>query len=183
MKLVMICGDGAVGKMTVGQELTKITNLRLFHNHMTIEPVLELFGEFNVNVILKTRDIYFEEFAKSDKYGMIFTFMWAFDMKEDWEFVNNIVSLFEKYNSEIYLVELYAPLEVRLERNKTENRLINKPSKRDIEASNERLINHSMNHRFISYDNEIQFKNYIKIDNSNLSARDVALIIKDKFNL
>ena len=183
MKLVLICGDGAVGKMTVGQELTKITDLRLFHNHMTIEPVLELFGEFNVDVILKTRDIYFEEFAKSDKYGMIFTFMWAFDMKEDWDFVNNIVSLFEKYNSEIYLVELHAPLEVRLERNKTENRLINKPSKRDIEASNERLINHSMNHRFISYDNEIQFKNYIKIDNSKLSACDVAEMIKDNFNL
>ena len=33
MKLVLIIGDGAVGKMTVGQELTKITILRLFHNH------------------------------------------------------------------------------------------------------------------------------------------------------
>ena len=39
MKLVLIVGDGAVGKMTVGQELMKITGLRLFHNHMTIEPV------------------------------------------------------------------------------------------------------------------------------------------------
>jgi sugar-specific transcriptional regulator TrmB len=183
MKFVLIVGDGAVGKMTVGQELTKITDLRLFHNHMTIEPVLELFGEFNTNVILKTRDIYFEEFAKSDKYGMIFTFMWAFDMKEDWDFVNNIVDLFKKYNSEIYLVELYAPLEVRLERNKTENRLINKPSKRDIEASDERLVNHTKNHRFISYENEIPFKNYIKIDNSNILAKDVAKMIKEQFNL
>lgn len=33
MKLVLIFGDGAVGKMTVGQELMKITGLRLFHNH------------------------------------------------------------------------------------------------------------------------------------------------------
>ena len=36
MKLVLIVGDGAVGKMTVGQELMKMTGLRLFHNHMTI---------------------------------------------------------------------------------------------------------------------------------------------------
>jgi len=36
MKLLLIIGDAAVGKMTVGQELTKITDLRLFHNHMTI---------------------------------------------------------------------------------------------------------------------------------------------------
>ena len=44
MKLVFLIGDAAVGKMTVGQELMKITDLRLFHNHMTIEPVLEILG-------------------------------------------------------------------------------------------------------------------------------------------
>ena len=45
MKLVFLFGDAAVGKMTVGQELTKITDLKLFHNHMSIEPVLEIFGD------------------------------------------------------------------------------------------------------------------------------------------
>ena len=30
MKLVLIIGDAAVGKMTVGQELMKVTDLRLF---------------------------------------------------------------------------------------------------------------------------------------------------------
>ena len=43
MKLLFIIGNTAVGKMTVGQELTKITHLRLFHNHMAIEPVIEVF--------------------------------------------------------------------------------------------------------------------------------------------
>lgn len=42
VKLVLIVGAGAVGKMTVGQELMKITNLRLFHNYMMIEPVIEI---------------------------------------------------------------------------------------------------------------------------------------------
>ena len=37
MKLVLIFGPQAVGKMTVGQELAKKTGLKLFHNHMTIE--------------------------------------------------------------------------------------------------------------------------------------------------
>ncbi|MED3553043.1 hypothetical protein P4449_21750 [Cytobacillus praedii] len=37
MKFVLIFGPQAVGKMTVGQELEKITELKLFHNHMTIE--------------------------------------------------------------------------------------------------------------------------------------------------
>ena len=75
MKLVLIFGNSAVGKMTVGQELAKITDLKLFHNHITIEPVLEIFGDFNVKAITRLRQVIFEEFAKTDKYGMIFTFM------------------------------------------------------------------------------------------------------------
>lgn len=85
MKLVFLFGDAAVGKTTVGQQLTKITDLKLFHNHMSIEPVLEIFGEFNKTVIREFRESVFKEFAKSNKYGLIFTFMWAFDCKEDWE--------------------------------------------------------------------------------------------------
>lgn len=42
--LVIILGPHAVGKMTVGQELAKITGLRLFHNHMSIELARKLFA-------------------------------------------------------------------------------------------------------------------------------------------
>ena len=45
MKLLILIGNASVGKMTVGQELAKITDMRLFHNHMTIEPVIEIFGK------------------------------------------------------------------------------------------------------------------------------------------
>ena len=62
MKLLMLFGDAAVGKMTVGQELAKLTDLRLFHNHMTIEPVLELFGTFHSGAIARMREVVFEEF-------------------------------------------------------------------------------------------------------------------------
>ena len=59
MKLVLLIGDAAVGKMTVGQELMKQTGLRLFHNHMTIEPVLEIFGDFNGKAINRLREVIF----------------------------------------------------------------------------------------------------------------------------
>ena len=74
MKLLFLIGNAAVGKMTVGQELMKITGLRLFHNHMTIEPVLEIFGQFHSTAISRLRQVVFEEFAKSDQYGMIYTY-------------------------------------------------------------------------------------------------------------
>ncbi|MBP5330968.1 MAG: shikimate kinase, partial [Lachnospiraceae bacterium] len=66
MKLVIILGDAAVGKMTVGQELMKITDLRLFHNHMTIEPVIEIFGRYDGKTIFEMRDVIFKNFAASD---------------------------------------------------------------------------------------------------------------------
>ena len=178
MKLVLIVGAGAVGKMTVGQELMKITNLRLFHNHMMIEPVLEIFGKFKGDTILKLREVIFDDFVNDDNEGRIHTLMWAFDMKSDWEYVENLVSKFD----EVYCVELIASQEVRLERNKTENRLINKASKRDIEASNGRLLNEDR-HRLVSNEGEIPFKNYLRINNENLEAKDVAKIIKETFNI
>lgn len=183
MKLVFIFGNAAVGKMTVGQELAKITDLKLFHNHMTIEPVLEIFGDFNVSAIIRLRQVIFEEFAKTDNYGMIFTFMWALDSIEDREYVSAVKKIFEPYGTEFYHVELVCDLNTRLERNITENRLKNKASKRDIEASNRRLLNDDEKYRFESYDGEFDFDNYIKIDNTNLEAKAVAKIIKEKFDL
>lgn len=44
MKLVIIFGPLAVGKMTVGYELERLTGLRLFHNHMTIDLILHFFA-------------------------------------------------------------------------------------------------------------------------------------------
>ncbi len=183
MKLLLLVGDGAVGKMTVGQELMKQTGLRLFHNHMTIEPVLEIFGQFNLDVILEMRDMIFREFAKTDNYGMIHTLMWAFDSPEDWDYINHVVDIFKENNAQIYCVELVAPLEIRLQRNETPNRLTHKASKRDLESSRERVIEMDRQHRFESYPGEVPFENYMKIDNSDLEPEVVAAMIKERFQL
>ena len=183
MKLVFLIGNGAVGKMTVGQELMKLTGLRLFHNHMTIEPVIEVFGYYNGTVVSKIRQIIFEEFAKSDNYGMIFTYMWAFDQQSDWDSVERVSNIFKEQGAEVYYVELVAPQEVRLKRNETENRLKNKASKRDLEASRERIIRQDEKYRLESYDGEVPYENYFKIDNTNLEPAEVAKMIQERFSL
>ena len=183
MKLVLLVGNGAVGKMTVGQELMKLTDLRLFHNHMTIEPVLEIFGTFHTDAILQMREVIFREFAKSDNYGMIHTIMWAFDMQEDWDYINHVVDIFKEHNAEIYCVELVAPQEIRLQRNETANRLAHKASKRDLASSRERVIAMDEKFRLESNPGEIPFENYMRIDNSNLEPDVVAAMIKERFSL
>lgn len=183
MKFVLIVGDCAVGKMTVGQELAKITGLSLFHNHMTIEPVLEIFHSFHAETIIKLREVIFQDFARTDNYGMIHTIMWAFDMQSDWDYVEHITGIFKDQGAEIYCVELVAPQEIRLQRNEPPNRLAHKASKQDLKASRERLLRDNANHRLESLPGEIPFENYIKIDNSNLEPNVAAAMIRERFGL
>ena len=183
MDLIVIIGSGAVGKMTVGQELMKITDFRLFHNHMMIEPVIEIFGRFEGNVIAKLREDIFEAFLKTNYQGMIFTYMWAFDMQSDWDYIKGIADRFEATGGTVYYVELVADRAVRIERNKTENRLKNKASKRDLKISEDRMIREETKYRIVSNDGEIPFEHYIKIDNTNLEPDVVAQMIKERFEL
>jgi len=83
---------------------------------------------------------------------------------------------------EVYCVELIADQAVRLERNKTENRLNSKASKRDLEASEQRLLNEER-YRLVSNEGEIPFENYLRIDNTDLVPDVVAKMIKEKFDL
>jgi len=69
--------------MAVGAELEKTIGLKLFHNHMSIKFVQPFFnystatgkkmvGEFRCRI--------FEEVAKSDSKGLIFSYVWAFNL-------------------------------------------------------------------------------------------------------
>lgn len=186
MKLVLLFGPQAVGKMTVGQELEKMTGLKLFHNHMSIDLVAPFFsygteeGKRLVNLI---RFELFESFAKSNQEGMIFTFVWAMDMKEDWDYVDRICKIFEKEGSEIYFVELEADMNVRLERNITENRLRCKSTKRDTEFTERDIRNTLEKHRLNSTPGEITRENYLYLNNEQLLPEETAKIIKDTFSL
>ncbi len=183
MKLVFIIGDAAVGKMTVGQELMKITDLRLFHNHMTIEPVIEIFGKYDGKTIDEIREVIFRNFASSENYGMIFTMMMDFDLPSEWAYLEHVKEIFRPYGTEFYYVELIAPQEVRLQRNATENRLKHKASKRDIEESNQRLIRDDAHHRCVSFEGEFPFEPYLRIENAEIGPDAVAGMIKDSFDL
>lgn len=86
---------------------------------------------------------------------------------------------------ESYVVELEAPLEERLKRNKTSNRLEHKASKRNLEWSENELLKSMEKHKLNSEQGQGEkiFKNYIKIYNEQISPEEVAEIIKEKFNL
>jgi hypothetical protein len=78
------------------------------------------------------RNELFEEVSKSDLYGMIFTYVWAFDLQSDWDYINHVVSIFESKGAAVYFVELEAELDERLERNKSPHRLEHKTKKKTL---------------------------------------------------
>ena len=183
---VLILGPHAVGKMTVGQELAKMTGLRLFHNHMSIELSRKLFApnereEFETlnNII---RQNVFEMFATRDLPGLIFTNLCAFDNPDDMKYLTDTIDLFKINGINCYVVELCADFDVRLVRNKSENRLLHKESKRNIEWSETEMRATSQEWRLNSYDGEeLPFENFLKIDNTNITPEIVAKKITEHF--
>jgi len=171
--------------MTVGHELEKMTELKLFHNHMTIELLAPFFGFSDEmwRLVNKFRQDIFETAADSGMYGMIFTYVWGFDLQSDWNYVHNICKIIEEKDGEVCFVELEADLKERIERNKTPHRLEHKPTKRDITRSEQDLVLTMEQHRLNSFEGEIERENYIKINNTNLTAFEVAEIVKNRFNL
>jgi len=137
MRLLLIIGPPAVGKMTVGREITRRSPFRLFHNHHTIEPLVEVFGHgtppFTIlNGEFRRRVI---EEAARHRVDLIFTFVWQLEDPADDREVRELVAPYEVMGGQVLVVELSAGLATRLERNRGEDRIAAKPTKRNVEWS------------------------------------------------
>lgn len=184
--LVFIIGPPAVGKMTVGHALAERTGLKLFHNHATIELVLPFFpfgsppfkrlvGEFRRRIL--------EEVAESDLSGAIFTYVWAFGHASDGRSIEDLADIFVRRGGRVVYVELQATQEERLRRNETEFRLAHKPSKRDVAASRQRLLENDAQYELDSGDRFAGRADWLRIENTHLSAADAAERIIAHFGL
>ncbi len=106
MNLLFLIGDCADGKKTVGQALAKISGFRLLYHHLIADPMLEIFGSANPEIILHLRDLILAEFAASDQYGLIFTGAEGCDIQMQWDDLAHIRKIFEPYHTQFYYVEL-----------------------------------------------------------------------------
>ena len=136
--LLFLFGPPAVGKMTVGRAICARTPFRLFHNHMTIEPLVETFGhgtpQFNtLNEEFRRRVL---EEAAAGGIDLVFTVVWGLDLEEDLALTKSYVDIF---GGDVAFVELRSDLGTRLARNHTAERLADKRSKRDLAWSDENV--------------------------------------------
>lgn len=136
MHLVCITGPPAVGKMTVGRAVCELTGYRLFHNHLTIEPLIALFDHgtpsFNrLNRLFRTEVM--TEAVAADLPGLVFTYATDFDNPRDLDHLLQLIAPVLDAGIRVDAVELYAAQHVRLAREGRPDRVEHKPSKRDVE--------------------------------------------------
>ncbi len=182
MRLIVIFGPPAVGKMTVGREIVARSEFRLVHNHNLIEPLLELFDYGTppfMKLLLEFRNRLVEEAAEAE-VDLVLTYVWALQLESDAKFLAEQVGIYRAAGGEVFLVELYADLPTRLDRNATELRLLHKPSKRNVEWSHgnvRELESHVMNtsddERTPAHD-VLDAYPQLGIDNSELEPGEVA---------
>jgi hypothetical protein len=186
--LIFIIGPPAVGKMAVGLELVKLRGYKILVNHDTIELILKFF-DYGSEKFRKLDGLFrsriLEEVASSDLKGLIYTYVTAMNLDPEKKYLEKVTNIFNRNGRAVYYVELEADLSERLKRNRSKSRIKAKPSKRDVEASERRLL--ETEKKYIMNSNEkfpFYFsKNYIKINNNNLTPNEVAVQIIKAFNL
>lgn len=130
-------------------------------------------------LIDKLRYAFLETFAKSDR-SVIFTVVIDFNAADDIAFLEMLQGIFHKYNRGVLFVELETDIHERLRRNKTENRLHHKPIKRHLEWSERDILETANLAKFNPDRAPENLQHYYKINNTNLSAKEVARLILEE---
>ncbi len=183
--LIVVCGPQAVGKMTVAEKLRDKLKYNLMLNHDSIEVSDRIFGfstpaQKDFNRLFRQNAF---EVALKHNVDLIFTYVCAFEMEAEREYLTALSEQFISSGGNFYLVELYADIDTRLRRNETPHRMEKKPSKRDVKWSRAELIHTAEKHRLNSFEDEHWFSNHIKINNTELSPECVADIVIETFGM
>lgn len=137
VQLVVIFGPPAVGKMSVGRALAARSGFRLFHNHALIEPLLEVFdyGTDPFHRLLGSMRQQVLDEAAAAGTDLILTYVLGLELEADAAELQAQLTAYLDQGARVSFVELAADLDTRLGRNRTEHRLAEKRSKRDVEWS------------------------------------------------
>lgn len=188
MNLVIIIGPSAVGKRTVGLELAKLTNYTLVHNHQPKDFIIDVNGEFDVELLREVRKTVVKYYAENQVRGLILSFRYNYMSSGSMFHLRDLIEIVTEADSQssVYIVELVSPLETRLDRNNSEDR-----HELNYVKTDEEMID-SESAGIYSYDEIESHFDIIKdvlnvdnmyimrIDNSNMGAVDVAELIHKK---
>src|SRR4029434_8867211 len=106
MKLILLYGPPAVGKLTIAREIARLTGFKVFHAHLTVDLVASIFPRSAPAYLQLVWDIRFAVFVQAGRAhldGLIFTTVYGRDREP---FIARSVEVVESYGGEVYFVHL-----------------------------------------------------------------------------
>ena len=175
MKLIIIHGPPAAGKLTVANALSLRTYFKVFHNHLTIdctEPVFEFGTEgfWGIQVTLRRAVI-----AEAARQGIdvIHTFVYAKGPDDD--YFRDLIAVAEDNGGEVHTVLVHCRNEVRKERIVDESRVrmrkLTDPDSVDTSQERNDLLS------------PLPGRETLEIDTSDISPDEAASLIIKHFGL
>ena len=175
MKLVFIYGPPAVGKLTVAQELVKITPFAAFDDHLAINSLQPVFGArpHSMNKVVEQIRLAVIEEAAVAGIDLVFTFVYAH--AQDVRHVDRICDVVERHGGEMCFVQLTCS------RDAQEVRVVH-PDRASFKSVSSVNLVRDWNARYDLL-TPIPNRNSLSIDNTNLSAALVAQMIAQHYEL
>lgn len=174
MKLIVLYGPPAAGKLTIAHELAKRTNYRVMDMNLTLAAVTQLFPmgtpryrELHRNFRTKL----LEAAVIDDLPGVIFTH--GYSHHDNGPFIQSLIDLMNRYNGQIHFVYVTCPAQ------ELENRIALPSRKQHVYKVNDiQTLRDLLKRREFP---QIPFVESLVLDTSHLSAEQAALAIFEKY--
>ncbi len=174
-RLLIIYGSEASGKLTIAKEVAKLTDLKLFHNHISIDvgKVLYEYGEQRFSdLVWQVRLAVFKSAARENLPGIVFT--WAYSHPDMYPLLDQLLKAIQTYEVEVHYVHISCSQDALEQRVVSEDR---KAADKACTIEALHRIQRVKNHQ------PIPDSNSFLVDSTDLPATDAARMIIDKFGL
>lgn len=174
MKLILLYGPPASGKLTIAEKLSELTNIPLFHNHLSRDLVKDIYGDKLCDNYALVDRIRFDvlDYCSKNNTDLIFTYV--YEGSDDDDNVRDFIKTIESNDGTVLFVELTANREDLMSRVDNESR---KKFKKLIDPVVMGKITEDMS----IY--SIPFVDSLKINTSELTPDQSAKTVIGKFKL
>jgi len=106
MKLIIIHGPAAAGKLTIARRLAKLTGLPLFHNHLIVDAARSVFDFGSPEFVELRHKWWMEMFKKAAEAGKSLIFTFSPENTVPFTFVDEVCDLVHGLGGEVLFVRL-----------------------------------------------------------------------------